>query len=75
MTAASEARLTARSFGTAYREALSRHVREPGEATLREAFGDQAINLHLVEGNEVAERVERFAGPPVVAVGPSAAAI
>lgn len=49
MTAAREARLTARSFRTAYREALSRHVREPGEATLREAYelGRAAIDLEL----------------------------
>ena len=39
------------------------------EATLREAFGDQAIDLHLVEGRDVARTVERFVGQSVVAVG------
>jgi diacylglycerol kinase family enzyme len=39
------------------------------EATLREAFGEQTIELHLVEGKDIAAMVERFAGRPVVAVG------
>lgn len=39
------------------------------ETTLREAFGDRAIDLHLVEGQYVAKTVERFAGRPVIAVG------
>ena len=39
------------------------------EATLREAFAGQAIDLHLVEGQDVAKTVERFAKQPVVAVG------
>ena len=39
------------------------------EATLREAFGERPIDLHLVEGKDIAETVERFVGSPVVAVG------
>lgn len=39
------------------------------ETTLREAFGEQRIDLHLVEGRDVAKAVERFVGRSVIAVG------
>ena len=39
------------------------------EATLREAFAGQAIDLRLVEGGEVAGAVARYVGRPLVAVG------
>ena len=39
------------------------------EATVREAFGGQEIELRLVEGNEIAEAVKSVAGRSVVAIG------
>jgi hypothetical protein len=49
MTYTREARLTAPTFPVAYRDAFLRHVREPGEATLREAYelGRAVIDLEL----------------------------
>ena len=39
------------------------------EATVREAFAGQEIDLHLVEGKAIAEAVKSAAGRPVVAIG------
>lgn len=39
------------------------------EATVREAFVGQEIDLHLVEGEEIAEAVKAAAGRAVVAIG------
>ena len=39
------------------------------EATVREAFAGQEIDLHLVEGNDIAEAVKSVAGRAVVAIG------
>jgi diacylglycerol kinase family enzyme len=39
------------------------------EETVRQAFDGQAIDLHLVEGREVARTAERCAGSGVVAIG------
>jgi hypothetical protein len=49
VTETPDLRLTTRSFRTAYRRALERHVGTPGEATLREAYelGRAGIDLEL----------------------------
>jgi Phosphoserine phosphatase RsbU, N-terminal domain len=49
MTDTREAPLTARTFSVAYRDALSAHVLEPGEATLHDAYelGRAVIDLEL----------------------------
>jgi type IV secretory pathway VirJ component len=49
MTSTREVRLTAPTFRVAYQDALSRHVREPGEATLHDAYelGRAVIDLEL----------------------------
>ena len=39
------------------------------EATVREAFAGQEIDLHLVEGKAIGEAVEAAAGRPLVAIG------
>ena len=39
------------------------------EATLRDAFAGQAIDLELVDGSELADAVSRCADRPVVAIG------
>ena len=39
------------------------------EATVREAFAEQPIDLHLVEGKDIATTVERVVGRPVIAIG------
>lgn len=39
------------------------------EATVRDAFAGQEIDLHLVEGKAIAEAVKRVTGRPVVAIG------
>ena len=39
------------------------------EATVREAFAGQEIDLHLVEGKDIAEAVKSVAGRAVVAIG------
>ena len=39
------------------------------EATVREAFAGQAIDLHLIEGKDIAAAVKAAAGRPIVAIG------
>ena len=39
------------------------------EATVREAFAGQEIDLQLIEGGDIAEAVKQVAGRPVVAIG------
>ena len=39
------------------------------EATVRDAFAGQAIDLHLIEGKDIAAAVKAAAGRPIVAIG------
>ena len=39
------------------------------EATVRDAFAGQAIDLHLIEGKDIADAVKAAAGRPIVAIG------